>query len=125
MHKILPLFAVLALSACDKGPKSEAATVASNDKPSPGMAATAKKTFGAGVTMTDAIAIDKILAEPAAYQGKTVRVEGTVVDVCEMRGCWFEMAGEQPGQKLKFKVTDGEMVFPLESKGMFAVAQGQ
>ena len=40
-------------------------------------------------------------------------------------GCWFEMAGSQPGQKLRFKVTDGEMVFPMDSKGMVAVAQGQ
>jgi hypothetical protein len=53
-----------------------------------------------------------------------VRVEGMVTDVCEMRGCWFEMAGEKPGEKLRFKVTDGEMVFPVDSKGKHAVAEG-
>jgi hypothetical protein len=53
-----------------------------------------------------------------------VRVEGMVTDVCEMRGCWFEMAGEKAGEKLRFKVTDGEMVFPMESKGKHATAEG-
>jgi hypothetical protein len=109
------------LSACDNGPKtSEAAT--SQVAPSQPVKTT---TFGAGVTLADTTPIDKILAEPAAFKGKTVRVEGMVVDVCPKRGCWFEMAGSQPGQKLRFKVTDGEMVFPVDSKGMHAVAQGQ
>jgi hypothetical protein len=112
---------LLALAACDKGPQitkeSEAATA-------PVSTPVKTTTFGAGVTLSDTVAVDKILAEPLAYQGKTVRVEGMVVDVCPKRGCWFEMAGEQPGSKLKFKVTDGEMVFPVDSKGMYAVAQG-
>ncbi len=113
------LLLLLVLSACDKsGSTSEAATA-----PAARSAKTTK--FGAGVTLADTVGIDKILAEPAAFQGKTVRVEGMVTDVCPKRGCWFDMAGEVPGQKLKFKVTDGEMVFPVESKGMYAVAQGQ
>ena len=111
---VLPL--VPLSTSCSKEP--EAATVKA--------AAPAKTTsFGAGVTVAEVTPVDKILAEPLAYRGKTVRVEGTVVDVCKMRGCWFEVAGEKPGVKLKFKVTDGEMVFPVESKGMYAVAQGK
>jgi hypothetical protein len=105
-------------TACSKEPTSEAATA----KPAP---AAKSSSFGAGVTVTEVTSVDKILAEPLAYRGKTVRVEGTVVDVCKMRGCWFEVAGEKPGAKLKFKVTDGEMVFPVDSKGMYAVAQGR
>jgi hypothetical protein len=34
------------------------------------------------------------------------------------------MAGEAPGQKMRFKVRDGEMVFPMDAKGKFAVAEG-
>ena len=47
-----------------------------------------------------------------------------VTDVCPKRGCWFELAGGKPGQKLRFKVTDGEMVFPMDSKGRQALAEG-
>ncbi|MEO8705121.1 MAG: DUF4920 domain-containing protein [Kofleriaceae bacterium] len=124
MARLCFAFLVL-LSACDKGPtRSEAATVAA----SPVAVAPAEPTgtkYGAGVTIAETVSIDKILETPAAFKGKTVRVEGTVTDVCPKRGCWFEIAGAAPGKTLKFKVTDGEMVFPVDAKGMHAVAQGQ
>lgn len=115
------VFVLASLAACDKGPKkTESAAVA-----------TAKSTevakgqsFGAGVKLASATPIESILSEPTKFAGQTVRVEGIVTDVCQMRGCWFEMAGEKAGQKLRFKVTDGEMVFPAESKGKHAVAEG-
>ena len=113
---------------CSKGPtKSEPATASAPTSAAASSTAVAPKgqTFGAGVTLADSVSIDTILAEPAAYKGKTVRVEGMVTDVCPKRGCWFEMAGGQPGAKLRFKVTDGDMVFPPDSKGKLAVAQGE
>jgi hypothetical protein len=117
------LFACTALSGCDKGPtKSEAAT---HSPAQPATPTVKEQSFGAGVSLTETTPIAKLLADPAAYQGKVVRVEGMVVDVCPKRGCWFELAGDQPGQKLRFKVTDGEMVFPMESKGLHAIAEGQ
>jgi hypothetical protein len=132
------LFLVLVLAslvACDKGPpkKSEAQTAAaatptSAEQPAPGVAAPAPapagQTFGAGVTLASATSIDAILTEPKKYAGQTVRVEGMITDVCPKRGCWFELAGGQPGQKLRFKVTDGEMVFPMDAKGKRASAEG-
>jgi hypothetical protein len=80
--------------------------------------------YGAGVSQPESVAMATLLADPKAYEGKTVRVEGTVTDVCPKRGCWFEMAGEQPGQKMRFKVRDGEMVFPMDAKGKYAQAEG-
>lgn len=121
MLRFALLLAVFA--GCDRGPKSEAATpsqaVAPLTAPAPG------KTFGAGVSVAEVTSISKILAAPEAFKGKTVKVEGMVTDVCPKRGCWFELAGEGTGEKLKFKVVDGEMVFPVDSKGMYAQAQGQ
>lgn len=111
---------LLLFAACDNGPsKSEAATATPTTRADDG------KKFGAGVTVTETTSIDQLLENPNAFKGKTVRVEGMITDVCPKRGCWFELAGEKPGQKLRFKVTDGEMVFPIESKGMYALAQGQ
>ena len=112
------IFLVVALaasvSACSKSSESKAATVAK----------THDKTFGAGVKLAQATPIDTILANPKEWNGKTVRVEGMIVDVCPKRGCWMEIAGSQPGSKLKFKVTDGEMVFPMDAKGQRASAEG-
>ncbi len=80
--------------------------------------------YGAGVTLHDTTAVSQILQNPKAWVGKRVRVEGEVADVCQMRGCWFELKGDQPGKTMKFKVTDGEMVFPKDSAGKHAVAEG-
>lgn len=126
------LLLCVAASACDKGPGKTDTAAASTTTPTAvtkeaeaAKPAGKEQKFGAGVSITDTTSIDKLLAAPDSFKGKTVRVEGMVTDVCPKRGCWFEMAGEKPGQKLKFKVTDGEMVFPLESKGMHAIAQGE
>ncbi|MBI5607785.1 MAG: DUF4920 domain-containing protein [Deltaproteobacteria bacterium] len=81
--------------------------------------------FGQGVTLSETVSIDALLANPDAYAGKRVRVEGEVEDVCRMRGCWFAMKGEKPGQTMKFKVTDGVMTFPVSAIGKWAVAEGQ
>lgn len=108
---------VTGLSGCDRGPAKSEAAGAPAAKP--------EKSFGAGVTLTETVPVDRILDQPTAFAGKTVRVEGMVTDVCPKRGCWFEIAGGAPGKKLRFKVTDGEMVFPVDAKGMHAVAQGQ
>lgn len=80
--------------------------------------------YGQGVGAGPSVPISELLANPTAYEGQTVRVEGTVTDVCPKRGCWFEMAGDQPGEKMRFKVQDGVMVFPMDAKGQYAVAEG-
>lgn len=118
------LLLVSLLVACDKGPTKTEPTKAAAPAASPTAAPTGQ-TFGAGVTLTETASIDAIVADPVSYKGKTVRVEGMVLDVCPKRGCWMELAGKEPGHKLKFKVTDGEMVFPMDAKGKIAVAQGE
>jgi hypothetical protein len=123
------LMSLSLVAACDKGPSTKtaaAAAPAAKAAAGPAGAATAAKgqTFGAGVKLASSTPIASILASPKDFAGKSVRVEGMVTDVCEMRGCWFELAGDQPGQKLRFKVTDGDMVFPVESKGKKAIAEG-
>jgi hypothetical protein len=121
----------VSLAACDKSPKkSEASTVAAAPAAAPvatgaaPAAAPKGQTFGAGVKLATATSIDAILAEPKKFAGQTVRVDGMVLDVCPKRGCWMELAGDKPGQKLKFKVTDGEMTFPMDAKGKKAAAEG-
>jgi hypothetical protein len=136
MRRALILVTVLVAAACDKGPpkSSESSSAAAATAPAatapaasaaaPATAAPKGETFGAGVKLASSTSIDAILAEPKKFAGQTVRVEGMITDVCPKRGCWFEMASSKPGQKLRFKVTDGEMVFPAEAKGKKAVAEG-
>ena len=129
------LFGASLLVACDKKqstsqveskPAAAATAPATATAPSPQAATSvpAGKTFGAGVKLTETTSIDTILADPKAWNGKTVRVEGMITDVCPKRGCWMELAGNAAGQKLRFKVTDGVMVFPMDAKGQRATAEG-
>ena len=83
------------------------------------------KTFGKDITEKETTKISQILDAPENYDGKVVKVEGTVVNVCETRGCWIEIASDKEYQTIKVKVEDGEIVFPMEAKGKPAVIQGE
>jgi Domain of unknown function (DUF4920) len=123
---------VAAIAGCDKGPpargeaaaKMAAEPAASATPSAPVAAAPAGTAYGAGVKLATATSISDILANPDTFKGKSVRVEGMISDVCAQRGCWMELAGQAAGEKLRFKVDDGEMVFPVEAKGKYAVAEG-
>lgn len=84
--------------------------------------ATAER-YGAGVEIDKATPIARILADPDSYLGKTVRIEGTVLDVCPKKGCWIELA--EDGESLRVKVEDDVIVFPADAKGRPVAAQGK
>lgn len=82
------------------------------------------KSFGNGVSLAETTAISSILDRPAEFVGKQVKVSGLIVDVCARRGCWLYVAGDRPYEKIRVKVTDGEIVFPLEARGKQAEVEG-
>lgn len=125
------------VAACNKGNAAEGRAGGPAPAPAPAVSATTPVNgepaaagdvpgtkYGAGVKQPTTVSVEEVLANPQAYANKPIRVEGMVTDVCPKRGCWFEIAGTKPGQKLRFKVQDGDMVFPMEAKGKFAVAEG-
>jgi hypothetical protein len=81
--------------------------------------------YGEGVDLDESTLISVILETPDEYVGETVRVEGMIVGVCKKRGCWMEIGGDEEFQSMRIKVEDGVIVFPYESKGMYAVAEGE
>ena len=80
--------------------------------------------YGNGVTMTEVITASELMARADELDGQRVRVEGEVLEVCKKMGCWMNLAGDQPGSSLRIKVTDGEIIFPTEAEGRYAVAEG-
>ena len=68
-------------------------------------------------------AIDEILAAPAAWAGKPVRIGGQVEGVCKMQGCWMDLVSAED-TALRVKVDDGVIVFPQEAVGYQATAEG-
>ena len=89
-------------------------------------AAAAPENFGAGVSIKDTTPIERIIAKPSDFEGKTVRVEGTISAVCSEMGCWMALAPDaaKNGATMLIKVDDGVIVFPVSAKGKRAAAQG-
>lgn len=82
------------------------------------------KTYGKGVHVEEVTAVSAILDNPDDFIGKTVRIEGMIIEVCAKRGCWVYVAGDRQGEKIQVKVTDGEIVFPMSASGRMGVVEG-
>ena len=80
--------------------------------------------YGKGVTIAEPTPIATLLAKPDGFVGKAVRVDGVITGVCEKRGCWMQVTDQETGQGIRIKVEDGVIVFPYESMGHRAAAEG-
>lgn len=80
--------------------------------------------LGAEITLTEKTNISDILADPDAYLDQTVLVEGEILDVCPKMGCWMELKSDDGEGMIKVKVKDGDIVFPGDAVGDYAVVQG-
>jgi hypothetical protein len=91
-----------------------------------GLAATAfaePVQVGAAVDVDTVTPIAALLAAPSDFAGQVVRVEGEVRGVCTRMGCWIDL-GDEAGNRVRVKVEDGVLVFPADSVGKPATAQG-
>jgi len=69
--------------------------------------------------------IHEILANPDDSAGKTVQVKGKVTAVCQAMGCWMALADPSDATKtIRISVEDGDIVFPKDSAGKTAIAEG-
>lgn len=78
--------------------------------------------FGAGVTEGTNVKVADVLADPSAYEGKTVRIEGPIEAVCLQKGCWMHVGTEKAFAMVKFK--DYGFFVPLDASGRHAVLEG-
>lgn len=90
----------------------------------PAAAACDEVTLGAGVEITEETAVAAILAAPDDYVGRAVAVRGEVTEVCDKAGCWLELRATDGDARIRVKVDDGVIVFPLWARGHAARAQG-
>ncbi len=84
------------------------------------------QSYGAGVSLKETTPLAQVIEKPANFEGKTVRVEGTVTAVCMHMGCWMALTPDSASdaKTMLIKVDDGVIVFPPSAKGRRAVAQG-
>ena len=70
------------------------------------------------------VTLRDVMSDVDAYLDKTVTVEGSVGRVCQMKGCWMELAAEadSPGVRVTFK--DYGFFVPTDSQGRAARLEG-
>jgi hypothetical protein len=85
--------------------------------------ATAQR-FGAAVKVKAPVDVARLAGDPAKFKGKTIRLEGTVKDVCQGRGCWVEVADDK-GVSFMARSLDETVLLPKDCKGMHVVVEGK
>ena len=120
MRYAAAVMAILALGACQNAepeatPTEEAQASALDVEGT---------TYGEPITLSEVTQVSSILDDPTAFIGERVLVEGMVVEVCEMRGCWMDIASDREFEKIQVKVDDGVIVFPLSARGHQALVEG-
>lgn len=79
---------------------------------------------GAMIGNAKKVSLAKVMANPAKYADKTVRVEGVIVRSCKMEGCWMELAPSKDAKSVRVKMKDHAFFIPLDSAGATAKAEG-
>jgi hypothetical protein len=80
--------------------------------------------LGRPLTLKEDISLSTLFASPAAYVGKTIQVKAKVTEVCQMMGCWMNLT-DDAGHLLRIQVDEGVIVFPKDSVGKTAIAEGK
>ena len=89
------------------------------------ISALAETKLGKPLTLKDPVPVAKVADNPEAWVGKTVQVKGKVSEVCQMMGCGMNLVDPATNKMVRIKVKDGEIVFPKDSVGKMAIAEGK
>ena len=85
---------------------------------------TSLENFGIEISNTVISPMKELLNNADGYLDKNVLIQGEIVDVCPMRGCWIEVKDFDSEKSIRVKVKDGEIVFPEDSKNKQVLVEG-
>ena len=80
--------------------------------------------YGDKINLSKFKKIDELINNSENYLNQTVLISGEILEVCPMRGCWVSVKNKNSELNIRVKVTDGEIVFPLSSKGKNVDVEG-
>ena len=79
--------------------------------------------FGERIDQADAISMQQLLENLESTESLDAKVEASVLEACQMKGCWMEVdAGDGKTMRVKFK--DYGFFVPKNSAGKTAVMRG-
>ena len=120
-HTAIPLLLALVLAACGSEP-ADTPEVADVDTLTP------YDVYGETFSDEGAVPVQAVVAEPQEYLGRSVKIEGTVSEVCQMAGCWLTLQTGD-GNNVRILVArkeNGDYAFtvPKDISGRRVVVQG-
>lgn len=87
------------------------------------------KSYGEKMTLSDekTVPLAKVMASPDQYRDRTVRVSGTVKEVCQHKGCWISMtdAAVREPVFVKFVCPIEGRLIPVDAVGKHVVVEGK
>jgi hypothetical protein len=123
---------VLSLIFCAQSVAQEATPAPTGDTKKPAAEASAQEPkkldearydhFGAGIAEGAATSLADAVKDPAKFTGKTVRLEGNITEICQVKGCWMTMGDAKSPVMVKFK--DYGFFMPKDASGRTAIIEG-
>jgi hypothetical protein len=80
-----------------------------------------------GAKLSDATTVSVALAatKSGEYDGKNVKIQGKVEQVCQPMGCWFVMQGDTPAQSIRITSKGHDIFVPKSAAGKLATVEGE
>ncbi len=79
--------------------------------------------YGAGTTATGALEVNLVEEKLATADSYTGKIKGTVISVCEKKGCWMKLA-QADGEGIMIKFKDYKFFMPKDIVGKDVVLDG-
>jgi uncharacterized protein DUF4920 len=116
------------LAGCQDSNNSPAKSTSATANPPAPSASAKSASFGAPMKLStsETVPVQQLLANPTEYDGKYVRVAGTVEKVCPRKGCWLTLHDEKSNEALFVKFPDppeGRLI-PMDAVGKPVVVEG-
>lgn len=70
------------------------------------------------------VSLHDVMSDVDAYLDTTVIVEGAVTRVCQMKGCWMELAADNDSSGVRVTFKDYGFFVPTDSQGQAARLEG-
>ena len=125
MSRFLSLLLLLTVSACQPSDQTSDTPDGSETSES----AAPYQIYGESLTPDGAISVVSVAAAPSTYVGSTVKIEGEVMQVCQMKGCWLTLkAASGPDVRIRVLKTDtGAYLYtvPTGLSGRRVVVEGK
>lgn len=80
--------------------------------------------YGNDFSYSSVESISYVIENANKFIGKEIVVEGQIMDICPMKGCWMEIKEYDSDKIIRVKVQDDVIVFPQDAKNKKAIVNG-